>query len=189
MIKWRVPAWLVVVGAALLAAVLTLTADRVLLAPRQAPASPTPSATPLPSITAATPRPRVDVVVETTAPTPPPSPLASDQRDRVIRDLQQAADAQRSMNLILTAERHMGLATEALQQNNTKPADDELVAAQAALTEAFRFTPENLKPQLTYELFQIGRMRADLEVDPRDLDQKLQAMRDRLLALVTSTTN
>jgi hypothetical protein len=173
--------WILMVGAALLAATLTLAADRMLLARREASAPPTPTATP-PSPTA-TPRPRVDVFVEAAVPSPSPSPLPSDQRDQVVRALQHAADTQRSTGLILTADRHVDLATEALLQNDASQADRELAAAKAALDEAFRLAPEDLKPQITNERFQIGRMRADLEVNPRDLDQKLRRMRHRLLLL------
>jgi len=171
------------VGAALLAATLTLAADRLLLARREASAPPTPTATLAPTSVAPTARPRVEVVLESLPPSGTLVPLPSDQRDRLVRELQQAADAQRSTGLILTADRHVDLATEALLENNAAQADRELAAAKAALDEAFRLAPEDLKPQITNELFQVGRMRADLEINPRDLDQRLRALRDRLLLL------
>ncbi len=174
------------VGAALLAATLTLAADRLLLARRAASALPTPTATLPPTPIAPTTRPRVEVVLQSPPPSPTPVPLPSDARDALVRDLVEAADAQGSRLLILTADRHVDLATEALLQNAASQADDELVAAQAALDEAFRLAPEDLKAQIRYELFQIGRMRADLEINPRDLDQKLRLMRDRLLAMNTA---
>jgi hypothetical protein len=170
------------VGAALLAATLTLAADRMLLARREASALPSPTAT-LAASPTATPRPRVEVVVEAPLPSPTPVPLPFDQRDQVIRTLQEATDTQRSTSLILTADRHVDLAIEALLQNDASQADRDLATAKAALDEAFRLAPEDLKPQITNELLQIGRMRADLEINPRDLDQKLRRMRDRLLLL------
>jgi hypothetical protein len=175
------PIWLMIAGAAVLAAALTLAADHVLQL-RRVPAG---SATPLPTPTT-TPRPRVVVEIQSPEPQPSPSAFASAERDRALSQLQQDADTQLSGMLILKAERHVALAQEALLANNTSQADRELVAAKASLDDAFRLASEDLKPQITNERWMIGQVRADFEVDPRDLDEDLHRMRDRLLALVVS---
>lgn len=173
------PVWLMIASAAVLAAVLTLAADRMFLSRSAAPVSPT-----TPPDPTATPRPRVVVQIEPLPPQPTPSPLATDEHDRVLRQLQQDTTTQLNGMLILKAERQVTLAMEALLANNAAQADRELVAAQASLDEAFQIAPEDLKPQIRNERWIIGRVRADLEINPRDLDQELWRMRDRLLAMV-----
>jgi hypothetical protein len=178
--------WIPVVSAALLAATLTLAAERVFF-----DASPAPSAaTPPPGypLGAATPRPHYTVLVETPPPDPSPPPIPSDRRDIVLRDLQAQADAQRSRMHIITAERHLTLAAESLLHNDASQTERELVAATSSLNEAFALASEDLKSQISNERAEIGRMRADLQVNPRDLDQKLRQMRERLLAAGTEET-
>jgi uncharacterized coiled-coil protein SlyX len=89
---------------------------------------------------------------------------------------------------IITAERHLTLATESLLNNDASQTERELVAATSSLNEAFALASEDLKSQISNERAEIGRMRADLEINPRDLDQKLRQMRERLLAAGTEET-
>lgn len=182
--------WLLVVSAALLAAVLTLAAERVFLSAPPAPSAPSAGATP-PSgypLGAATPRPQYTVLVETPPPAPSPSLTPADRRDLLVRDLVQQSNAQQSRMHIITAERHLTLATESLLNNDASQTERELVAATSSLNEAFALASEDLKSQLSNERAEIGRMRADLEINPRDLDQKLRQMRERLLAAGTEET-
>ena len=173
------PVWLMIASVALLTATLTLATDRVLL-PRLAPSpTPTPSPTPV-----ATPRPREIVVVITPEPEPTPLPVTGEEHDLLLRRLLQESSLQRSGILVLKAERHVALAMESLLNNDPAQTDKELVAATVALDDALRVAPEDLKPQITSERWMIGRVRADLEINPRDLDHELRRMRDRLLALV-----
>ncbi len=180
---WQVPVWLLVVSAALLAATLALAAERVFFS---APQTPSAAATPPPPT--ATPRPQYTVLVETSPPDPSPVPIPPDRRDIVLRDLQVQANEQRSRMHIITAERHLTLATESLLNNDASQTERELVAATSSLNEAFMVASEDLKSQIGNERAEIGRMRADLEINPRDLDQKLRQMRERLLAAGTEET-
>ena len=177
------PIWLMIASVAVLSAALTLAADRMLFARPEASASPSP----LPSA-APTARPRIVVQIETPAPQAAPLPISSDERDHALWNLQQDSAIHWSSMLILKAERQVSLAMEALLANNIAQADRELVAANASLEDALRHAPDTLHPQIANERRVIGRVRADLVINPRDLDEELRRMRDRLLALVSSRT-
>jgi hypothetical protein len=172
----RIPIWIVVVVAALLAAVFTLALDRAIARLRSQP------------VPAAIDQPEQPVVVliETPEPEIEPSALPDDQEQRLLRQLQQQSAQHLGTTFVLKAERQVTLALEALMINDMARADRELVAAQASLDEAFRLVSEDLKPQINTEQLEIGRIRADLEVNPRSLDEDLRKMRDRLLSLIVS---
>jgi len=172
----RIPIWVVVIVSALLAAVLTLALDRAITVLRSQP---------LPQ-SATEPGQPVVVVIETPEPTIEPSVLPDDQEQRLLRQLQQESAQHLGATFVLKAERQITLAMEALMINDMARADRELVAAQASLDEAFRLVSEDLKPQINTERLEIGRIRADLEINPRNLDEDLRKMRDRLLSLIVS---
>ena len=165
-----------VVGSALLAAALTLGLDRGIAALRSQP-------TPVPTTESSQP---VVVVIETPEPEIEPSVVPDDEEQRLLRQLQQQSAQHLGATFVLKAERQVTLALEALMINDTGRADRELVAAQASLDEAFRLVSEDLKPQIDTELLELGRIRADLEINPRSLDEDLRKMRDRLLSLIVS---
>jgi hypothetical protein len=168
--------WVVIVGSALLAAVLTLALDRGIAVLRSQP-------TPVPTVQSNQP---VIVVIETPEPEIEPSVVPDDEAQRLLRQLQQQSTQQLGATFVLKAERQVTLALEALMINDTARADRELVAAQASLNEAFRLVSEDLKPQINTEQLELGRIRADLEINPRNLDEDLTKMRDRLLSLIVS---
>jgi hypothetical protein len=170
------PVWVLVVVSALLAAVLTLALDRAIAVLRSQPMS---SAT-------VEPRQPLVVVIETPEPEIEPSALSDDQEQRLLRQIQQQSAQHLGVTFVLKAERQVTLAMEALTINDMARADRELVAAQASLDEASRLVSEDLKPQISTEQLEIGRIRADLEINPRSLDEDLRKMRDRLLSLIVA---
>jgi hypothetical protein len=170
----RPPVWLLVGSTALLTAVFILGIDRG-IARLQVVATPT-LAAPDPAL--------VTVVVETPEPNLEPTPLPVDDQEQLLRQLGLQATQQASGMFLLKAERQVDLALEALLVNDTARADRELVAAKTSLDEAYRLAPEELKPQIDNERFAIGRIRADLVINPHNLDEELRRMRDRLLALI-----
>jgi hypothetical protein len=172
----RIPIWALIVISALLAAVLTLALDRAIARLRF---QPVPAAVVEPGQP-------VVVLIETPEPEIEPSALPDDQEQRLLRQLQQESAQHLGTTFVLKAERQVTLAMEALLINDMARADRELVAARASLDEAFRLVSEDLKPQINTELLEIGRIRADLEINPRSLDEDLRKMRDRLLSLVVS---
>lgn len=171
----RAPVWLLVVSAALLSAVLTLMLDRGVAALR---AQPTPTAT--------VPEQPIVVLLETPEPEIEPSVLPDDEEQRLLRQIQQQSAQHLGATFVLKAERQVTLSMDALATNDAARADRELVAAQASLDEAFRLVSEDLKPQINTERLEMGRIRADLEINPRSLDEDLRKMRDRLLSLIVS---
>lgn len=172
----RTPVWVMVAASALLASVLTLALDRG-VALLRAPETPTP--------TTVSDQPVV-VVIETPEPEIEPSVLPDDEEQRLLRQLQQQSVQHLGITFVLKAERQVTLAMEALAINDMARADRELVAAQASLDDAFRLASENLKPQISTERLELGRIRADLEINPRGLDEDLRKMRDRLLSLIVA---
>lgn len=170
----RPPVWLIVAMTALLSAVLTLGLDRGIQALRtQVPATPTPGQSQ-----------PVVVVIETPEPALAPSVLPEDETERQLVELQQQSAQQRGFMFVLKAERQLAAALEAFDSNDAARADSELDAAHVSLDEAFQMLPEDLKPQLDKERLEIGRIRADLEVNPRGLDEDVRQMRVRLLSLI-----
>jgi hypothetical protein len=169
----RMPVWVMVLAAALLAALLTLALDRGIAALRSEAA------------TVATVEPQsIVVMIETPEPEVEPSVLPDDEEQRLLRQIQQQSAQHLGATFVLKAERQVTLAMEALTTNDSARADRELVAAQASLDAAFGLVSEDLKPQLDTERLEIGRIRADLEINPRSLDEDLRKMRDRLLSLI-----
>jgi hypothetical protein len=171
----RLPVWLLVASAALLAAVLTLTVDRGIAMLRLQP----PPMTVVPTVMP------VSVVVQPPEPPLRPASLPAGEQEQLVQQLQQQSAWQWGCMFILKAERQIDLALDALTVNDMARADRELAAATTSLDEAFRLAPEDLKPQIDSERFTISRVRADLIVNPQDLDQELRRLRDRLLALIS----
>jgi len=124
------------------------------------------------------------VVVETPEPAVEPSLPPADEQQALLRQLQQQQSRSLGHDFVLTALLHLQYAAEALGVNDSRRANNELDTARASLDEAARLLPEELKPQLDSERFEIGRIRAELEIDPRDLDEDLRGMRDRLFGLI-----
>lgn len=170
----RPPIWLVVLVTALLASVLTLSLDRTITALRS-DTTPTPTIGPVQQFV---------VVVETPEPEPEPSAIPGDDTEAALRDMLQQQARYQGFTFVHKAIWQLAFASEALIANDGTRADRELDAARAALDEALRLLPEDLKPQIQNERLQIGRIRADLEIDPRGLDEELRRMRDRLLTLI-----
>lgn len=175
--EWRRPAtWLLLILVALLASALTLTIDRGIARLSQVP-TPTPTTQP--------PIQQVVVQLPTTPSEPPPPPGTEDETRQAIRRLEQAAAAQRGDTFVIKSVWLISFAMEALLANDIARADGELVAAKSALDEAFALAPEDIKPQLDTERLGISRIRGDLMINPRGLDDELSQMRDRLLSLLT----
>lgn len=170
----RPPVWLVVLLTALIASALTLSLDRTIAALRTSP-PPTPTVGPVQQYV---------VVIETPEPEPAPSALPADETAATLKLLQQQQARYEGFLFVQKAERQLAFAGEALSVNETQRADRELEAARASLDEALRLLPEDLKPQIQQERLGIGQIRADMELDPRGLDEDLRRMRDRLLALI-----
>ena len=173
----RAPVWLLVVLTAVLTAALTLGLDRGIAALRVVP-------TPLASNNAL-PQP---VVVEIVPPAPEPEPSAipADELERQLLQLQQQAAQHQGTTFVLKTERQISFALEALTVNDMARADRELVAAKASLDEALGLVAEDLKPLIATERLEIGRMRADLEINPKGLDEDLRRLRARLMDLIAS---
>lgn len=173
----RPPIWLLVLATAALTAILTIAVDRAagtLWASQQ----PTPPAVP------SAPERTYVVVVETPEPAIEPSPPPADEQQALLRQMQLQQSRTLGHDFVMTALLHLQYAAEALGVNDSRRANNELDAARASLDEAARLLPEELKPQLDSERFEIGRMRAELDIDPRDLDEDLRGMRDRLVGLI-----
>ncbi len=168
------PVWLLVASTALLTAVLVLALDRGMarLQRQPAPTSTVPHTPP------------VMVVVQTQEPELLPTAVPVDEQAQLLRQIDQHTLQQAGGMSLLKAERQVDLALDALGVNDTARADRELVAAKTSLDEAFRLASEELKPQIDSERLAIGRVRADLVVNPHNLDEELRRMRDRLLALI-----
>lgn len=166
--------WLVVIVTALLSALLTLGLDRGVQALRsQSTLSPT-------QIQAAP----VVVVIETPEPEVLPTVAGLDDQAQLFRQLQQQGAQHLGYIFVQKAERQITFALEALTINDSAGADSELDAARTSLDQAFRLLPENLKPQIDKERLEIGRIRADVEINPRGINEDLRLMRDRLLSLI-----
>lgn len=176
----RASIWLLILVTALLTAALTITIDRGVAALR-VQREPTPTAAPIP--TAAPPQ-QVIVVVETPEPELEPTPLPSDEAQSLLRQMQQQQARMQGFAFVNTALWQLKFAAEALETNDTERANRELDAARASLDSAAQLVSEDLKPQIDTERFELGRIRADLEIDPRGLDEDLRRMSDRLLTLV-----
>ncbi len=173
--RWSL--WLVVLGTALLTAVFTVGLERGISRWR-AERQPAPSNVSLQS----------PVVVQLDAPTPEPVPseIPDDEMERQLQQLQQQSMQQQATTFVLKTERQVSFALEALAVNDMARADRELVAAKASLDEAFRLVAEDLKPQIENERIEIGRMRADLEINPVGLDEDLRRLRARLMDLISA---
>jgi hypothetical protein len=172
----RAPIWLIVVATAVLTAALTLGLDRGITA-----LQPVPTPTPQPTAQAV---PTVVVVIDAPQPTPQPSLVPVDQAAALLQRLQGQAAQQQGGLFVMKAALQVSVALESLSQNNEDRASRELVAAQVALDQALALVPENLKPPIEQERYELSRIRADLVVDPRNLDEDLRNMRNRLLELV-----
>lgn len=166
--------WLVVAVTALLSAALTLGLDRGVQALRSQPA-----ASPTPSQVAP-----IVVVIETPEPEILPPVAGLDDQEQLFRQLQQQSAQHLGYTFVQKAERQISFALEGLMINDNAQADRELDAARASLDEAFRLLPEVLKPQIDTERLELGRIRADVETNPRGIDEDLRRMRDRLLSLI-----
>jgi hypothetical protein len=167
--------WLVVFVTALLSAILTLGLDRGVRALRSQPvASPTPAQVA-----------PVVVVIETPEPEILPTIAGLDDQAQLFRQLQQQGAQQLGYTFVQKAERQITFALEALTINDGARVDSELDAARTSLDQAFRLLPEDLKPQIDTERLEIGRIRADVEINPRGIDEDLRRMRDRLLSLIS----
>lgn len=173
----RPPVWLVVLATAALAAVLTITVDRAVGA-LWAREQPVPPAVP------SAPERTYIVVIETPEPATEPTPLPADEQEAMLRQMQQQQARTLGYTFVNKALLQLQYADEALDVNERERANDELDAARASLDEAARLLPEELKPQLDSERFEIGRIRANLDIDPRGLDEELRRMRERLLGLI-----
>ncbi len=173
----RWPLWAVVLGTALLTALFTVGFEQGITALRRPPVLP-----------AATPTSLQPVVVQLEAPEPEPAPsvLPDDEMERQLQQLQQQAAQHQATTFVLKAERQVSFALEALAINDMARADRELVAAKASLDEAFRLVAEDLKPQIENERVEIGRMRADLDINPMGLDEDLRRLRARLMDLISA---
>lgn len=169
----RLPVGLLVTGAALLAAMLTLTIDRGIAALRLQPTA----TVDLPTMVPVS-------VVQTSEPPLMPTAVPANEQGQLIMQLQQQTTQQWGCLFIFKAERQIDLALDALTVNDTARADRELVAAETSLAEAFRLVSEDLKPQVDSERLAVSHVRADLVINPQNLDQELRRLRDRLLALV-----
>lgn len=173
----RAPVWLLVVLTALLTAILTLGLDRGIAALRVVPT---------PSASDDAPSQPVVVQLDSPAPEPVPSELPTDEVERQLLQLQQQATHHQGTTFVLKTERQISFALEALTVNDVARADRELVAAKASLDEAFKLVAEDLKPQIDTERLEIGRMRADLEINPKGLDEDLRRLRARLMDLIAT---
>jgi len=169
----RAPIWLVVLTTALLSAVVTLGLDRSITALQVEPT---------PTVVGVVPP--VIVQMPTIAPTLPAVSGSRDEQERELEQLREQSDQYLGMMFVLKAEREISLGLEALAMNNVARSDRVLVAAKTSLDEAFQLVSEDIKPQIDRERLEIGRIRFDLDVNPRDLDEDLRQMRDRLLSMV-----
>ncbi|MBA3945549.1 MAG: hypothetical protein H0X37_13400 [Herpetosiphonaceae bacterium] len=165
--------------AALLGGILALGAEHASLALAPAPTPtvspvPTPLPTPLPMI----------VEPATVLPTPAPTPLPADAQGQQVAQLTQQVAQQESLLLVMLAQQHLALAHEALGANDLVRANQELVAAHAALDHAFERAAEELKQVIDNERHEVSRVRADLYIAPEGLDDRIRTMQDQLLALV-----
>jgi hypothetical protein len=176
--RWTL--WLAIVATALLSAVLTLAIDRGLDAMSQ------PEPTPVPTATAAVALQPVIVQLPTAVSEPEPPPRGEDETRQALRRLEQRAAEQQSTTFVIKAVWQISFAMEALAANDMARADRELVAAKASLDDAFTLVPEDLKPQIDTERLGVSRIRGDLMVNPRGLDDELSQMRDRLLSLINT---
>ncbi len=174
----RAPWWLLLLLAGAAGGIAALGVDRGLQALR-----PVPTAIVSPTALVPTREPPVVVVLptvnSTTAPTPAPEDPAAQ-----IASLRSSLSQQGGLLLIMRAERHTSLASDALLTNDVAVADRELVAARSALDAAFGLVPEDLKQVIDGQRREVARMRAELELDPEGMDQRLRESQDLLLGLV-----
>lgn len=173
----RVPIWLIVGVTALVAALLTLGLDRGITALRVVPT---------PTVIATAPAQNVVISIATPEPVPEPSEIPADAMERQLLALEQQAAQGRGTTFVLKTERQVSFALEALAGNDVARADRELVAAKASLDEAFGLVGEELKPQIDKERLEIGRVRGNLEINPRGLDEDLRQLRARLMDLIAA---
>ncbi len=175
--------WLALFGllllAALLGGILALGAEHGLVA---LVPTPTPTASPQPTLLP-TPLP---IIVEpaTALPTPAPTPLPADVQGQQVAQLKQQVAQQESLLFVMLAQQHLALGGEALEVNDLVRANQELVAAHAALDHAFEHAAEDLKQVIDNERHEVSRVRADLYIAPEGLDDRIRTMQDQLLALV-----
>ncbi|GAC1353663.1 MAG: hypothetical protein NVSMB42_10020 [Herpetosiphon sp.] len=167
--------------AAAVGAIVALGADRGV---QRLTALPTPisapSATPLDTPTAFL------IQLAPAVPTPAPTLMPPDLQAQQVNRLQQQVREQRGWLHILSAQQHIVLAGDALHMNDLLRANQELVAAHAALDRAYQFLSEDLKQVLDNERREVGRVRADLVVAPEGLGDRLHTLQDQLLALASS---
>ncbi len=144
---------------------------------------PAPTPVPAPTATPAPTAPPVVVERATSVPTAAPTSLPSDRVSQQLGQLQQQVAQQAGLLLVSRAERHLALASNSLRENDLVKVNQELVAAQATLDRAFEQVSEDLKQAIDSQRREVGRVRADLQVAPELLDERLRAMQDQLLVL------
>ncbi len=174
----RPASWWLLLSAAILGGIAALLFERALTMLRPGDAELAATAAAL-----ITPEPPVVVVLPTTNSTAVPTPPTGDAAAH-IAGLQAALAQQGGLLLVARAERHTGLAAEALRSNDFAAADRELVAARAALDSAFGLLSEDLKQVIDGQRRELGRMRSDLRLNPEGMDQRLRAAQDLLLGLI-----
>lgn len=172
------PWWLLLLVAAVLGGLAALGFERGLQALRPTPTPVVPRAVPLP-----TREPPVVVVLPTINSTAAPTAASGDPAGQ-IASLRSSLAQEGGVLLVMRAERHTALAAAALQVNDFAVAGRELVAARTALDGAFGLVPEDLKQVIDGQRREVGRMRAELDLDPEGMDQRLRATQDLLLGLV-----
>jgi hypothetical protein len=171
----RLPLALVIAATALLAAITTLALDRGITALQTPAVTPTIAPTLQPVV----------VLLPTPIPEVQPSDVPPDETQALLADLQRRSSLQLAYTFVGKTQEQLTLALEALQSNDVGTADRELVQAKVSLDTAFSLLPEELRPQIDQERLELGRIRGDLVIDPRGLDNDLRDMRDRLLSVIT----
>jgi hypothetical protein len=145
---------------------------------------PDPPAVASPTAPLPTREPPVVVVLPTVNSTAAPTAVPGDPFGQLAA-LRGELAQQGGLLLVMRAERHTALAADALTTDDFAAADRELVAARSALDGAFGLVPEDLKQVIDGQRREVARMRADLDLDPEGMDQRLRATQDLLLGLIS----